>query len=73
MKLTVTLKEETSSIKYGTVEVEVPDGWSDEQIKDYLNDQADELAADVNVWEDEGNDDSTYEVEGWVARGTSKQ
>lgn len=73
MKLTVTLKEESSSINYGTVEVEVPDGWSDEQIKDYLNDQADELAADVNAWEDEGHDDSTYEVEGWEARGTSKQ
>lgn len=66
MKLTVMLKEETSpSIKYGTVEVEVPDGWSDEEIEDYLNDQADELAAEVNAWEDEGNDDSTYEVEGW--------
>lgn len=47
MKLTVTLKEATSSIKFGFVEVEVPNGWSDEQIKDYLNDQADELAADV--------------------------
>ena len=65
MKLTVTLKEATSSIKFGFVEVEVPNGWSDEQIKDYLNDQADELAADVGAWEDEGNDDSTYEVDRW--------
>ena len=73
MKLTVTLKEETSSLKYGTVEVEVPDGWSDEQIMDYLNVQADELAAQVNAWEDQSSDDSTYGVVGWQARGTSRQ
>lgn len=65
MKLTVTLKEESSSIKYGTVEVEVPDGWSDAQIEEYLKDQTDELAADVNAWERDGTDDSEYEVESW--------
>jgi hypothetical protein len=65
MKLTVTLKEATSSIKFGFVEVEVPNGWSDEQIKDYLDDQADELAAQVGAWEDDSNHDSTYAVDRW--------